>query len=508
MSEQTDLFMKLQNGSDVRGIAIEGVPGEEVNLTPGLAKNIAVAFAKRMAENDNRPVRELRIGVGHDSRLSGISLKNGVIEGLLSAGCQVYDCGLASTPAMFMGTVFDETNFDGAIMITASHLPFNRNGLKFFDRKGGLNSSDIKEILALAPSMEFSQEVNQSVVSQVDLLAYYSRFLREKIKTGVNSTDYEHPLKGLKVVVDAGNGDGGFFVQQVLIPLGADTTGSQFLEPDGRFPNHIPNPENQEAMESIQKATLDHKADLGIIFDTDVDRAGAVFPDGREINRNLLIGLTAAIIAKDKPNTTIVTDSVTSEHLTNFIEGSLAMKHHRFKRGYKNVINEAIRLNEEGIETNAAIETSGHCAFRENYFLDDGAYLSVKILVEAARCKTQGKSIESMVEALKEPLESMEFRLKIKEENYKAYGADVLDKFKAYAAKQSDFLPVPNNYEGVRITFHDQEVRGWLLLRMSLHEPLMPLNIEADNEGGVKIIIDRILPFFKEQDGLDISSLN
>ena len=132
------------------------------------------------------------------------------------------------------------------------------------------------------------------------------------------------------------------------------------MDPDGSFPNHIPNPENAEAMASIRKAVLENKADLGIIFDTDVDRAGAVDKNGNEINRNPIIALMAAIVLQDHPGTTIVTDSITSDELKVFIEDKLGGRHHRFKRGYRNVINESIRLNEEGEESWLAIETSGH----------------------------------------------------------------------------------------------------------------------------------------------------
>ena len=159
---------------------------------------------------------------------------------------------------------------------------------------------------------------------------------------------------------------------------GADTSGSQFLEPDGHFPNHIPNPENKEAMEAIRQAVLTNKADLGIIFDTDVDRMSAVLPNGDEVNRDAIIAMMAAIIAEDYPGGTIVTDSVTSDRLSRFIEG-IGMKHHRYMRGYKNVINESIRLNQEGVVSPLAIETSGHGALSENYFLDDGAYMAVKL---------------------------------------------------------------------------------------------------------------------------------
>jgi phosphomannomutase len=204
----------------------------------------------------------------------------------------------------------------------------------------------------------------------------------------------------------------------VLEPLGAVTRGSQFLEPDGMFPNHIPNPEDKKAMESITKAVLEQKADLGIIFDTDVDRAAAVDSSGRELNRNRLIALMAAIVLAEHPGTTVVTDSVTSDGLTTFIEGKLGGKHHRFKRGYKNVIDEGIRLNTIGEEAHLAIETSGHGALKENHWLDDGAYLMVKLLIKLAAAKASGEGhgsqvLSDLIGELKEADITTELRFKI-----------------------------------------------------------------------------------------------
>ena len=197
-----------------------------------------------------------------------------------------------------------------------------------------------------------------------DLLEDYSRVLVDKIIKGVDSKiNHDKPLAGMKIIVDAGNGAGGFFAEKVLARLGADTEGSQFLEPDGMFPNHIPNPENREAMKSISQATVNVGADLGIIFDTDVDRAAIVGPDGKSINKNALIALIASILLEEEAGATIVTDSVTSKGLAEFIEKRGGV-HHRFKRGYKNVINESVRLNKEGISSPLAIETSGHAALR------------------------------------------------------------------------------------------------------------------------------------------------
>ena len=124
----------------------------------------------------------------------------------------------------------------------------------------------------------------------------------------------------------------------MLEPLGADVAGSQFLDPDGNFPNHSPNPEDAAAMASAVKATLAAKADLGVIFDTDVDRSAVIDADGAELNRNKLIALLSAIVLDEHPGTTIVTDSVTSDGLAAFIEAK-GGKHVRYMRGYKNVID-------------------------------------------------------------------------------------------------------------------------------------------------------------------------
>lgn len=531
-------YLKLQNGSDVRGIALEGIEGESVNLTPEIARNLAAAFAEYLSEKCGKEKSQLTISVGHDSRLSADMLKKGVLEGIQKQGCKPVDCSLSSTPSMFMSTVLPQLAFDGAIMITASHLPFNRNGMKFFSKDGGLESKEIKIILNKAIALEESGIVpteggrssNESssvlvdtgiasregcgavVVEQeiekLDLLSHYSANLRDIICKETDTKEEDKPLAGMHFVVDASNGAGGFFATQVLEPLGADISGSIYLNPDGTFPNHVPNPENKKAMECIKQATLENKADLGIIFDTDVDRAATVFPSGKEINKNAIIALMGAIVAQTNPGSTVVTDSVTSDQLADFLENRLGLKHHRFKRGYRNVINESIRLNNEGIESCLAIETSGHGALKENYFLDDGAYMSVKILCEVVRCKRAGKSIEDMLDGLEEPAETGEFRMGIKLEEFKDYGLNVLEEFKAFAAEDERFHLVEPNFEGVRISFDDAEVQGWLLIRMSLHDPIIPMNIETNNEGGIEKVLERIRPFFGQFECLDSSCLN
>ncbi len=489
-------YFKLQNGSDVRGIALEGIEGESVNLTPDIARTIGFAFARWLEKKLNKT--GLKVAVGTDSRLSAEAIKSGVFQGLEKAGAACFDSGLSSTPAMFMSTVFENHAYDGSIMLTASHLPFNRNGLKFFIREGGLGKEDIKEILTLATATGSLEAAETTGVEAINLMGDYAGHLVDIIRSGAGS---EKPLEGLKIVVDAGNGAGGYFVENVLQPLGADTAGSQFLDPDGSFPNHIPNPEDPDAMDAIIAAVKDNGADFGIIFDTDVDRAGAVDKNGKPINRNRFIALMSTIVLEEHPGTTIVTDSVTSTGLKWWIEEKLGGVHHRFKRGYKNVINEAIRLNECGTPSFLALETSGHGALKENYFLDDGAYQIAKILIKIAQLNAAGAgTVDELIAELPEPAEAIEFRPQILVDDFSAYADEVLAGFKAFVEKQEGWSLTPNNFEGVHVTTSD----GWILVRKSLHDPQIPINIESDVEGGTAPLKDAVLECLSAFDGLKL----
>jgi len=181
--------------------------------------------------------------------------------------------------------------------------------------------------------------------------------------------------------------------------------------------------------------------------------------------------------------------------------------HHRFKRGYKNVINEAIRLNESGQESWLAIETSGHGAMKENYFLDDGAYLVSQLLAELAKARLAGKRLTDVIANLQEPAASQEFRLKILEPDFQTYGNAVIQQLHTFVNSQPSWSIVPNNYEGVRVACTTPEEDGWFLLRLSLHDPVLPLNIESNVAGGVAKIATRLRTFFVTQSGLDMTAL-
>lgn len=497
-----DFYKQFKSGTDIRGVASEGVAGQEVNLTDEAVYNMALGFACWLKAKSGKSPDSTKIAVGRDSRISGPRISKVVINALSDYGIEVLDCGLATTPSMFMTTV--ELGCDGAVQITASHHPFNRNGLKFFTPQGGLEGSDIVEILLYAQTASVPGEKRPAKVVCVDFMERYAEILCDIIKKGVNSEDYRHPLKGLHICVDAGNGVGGFYAHKVLQVLGADTSGSQYLEPDGMFPNHVPNPEDKVAMAAISRAVVESKADLGVIFDTDVDRGAAVDSKGNEINRNRLVAVAAAIALEDNAGGTVVTDSITSDGLKEFIEKTLGGKHYRYRRGYKNVIDKAQELEQQGICCPLAIETSGHAAMKENYFLDDGAYLCTKIIIKMAQLRKEGKEISDLIADLKECAEEREIRIRIKEPDFADYGKSVIEKLTAYARTQSGWQVADDNREGIRVSFSKTEGDGWFLLRLSVHDPIMPLNIESNSHGGVEIILSKLMAFLKECKGLDI----
>ncbi len=497
-------------------------PNEPVTLSPAKIFFIGASFAEWLATQRNVPLTSLKVSVGSDPRLSSPMMSNSLLAGLASKGVTVAQFGIATTPAMFMSCVMDGYNYDGAVMVTASHLPANRNGAKFFTASGGLGKPDIKAILqragemAIAANMHAADKykdpafvvakamnVSPDLITSVEYLDVYAGHLRDIVKRGVaHPTTPDTPLSGFKVVVNAGNGAGGFFAEKVLGPLGADISGSVYLNPDGSFPNHPPNPEDKAAVVATTEAVLSSCADFGIMLDTDVDRSGVVDSHGIAINRNRYIALMASIALRESPNETIVTDSCTSNGLATFIS-DLGGRHFRYKKGYKNIIDKGMELNENGIPCPLMMETSGHGAMRENYFLDDGAYSALKIVIEAVRRRLAGQGdISEMLKDLREPAEAMEIRVRIKAADIAAEGQKVTAAFKLWmdagAGGNAKWVLEKDNYEGWRVKVDEGDGKeGWILVRPSLHDPDVVINVESEQNGGMREILLHFLEFFK-----------
>lgn len=489
-------YVKLKSGTDIRGraIAAENAPA---TLTVDAVKDIASAFALWLTKRTGKT--RCKIAIGRDSRLTGEMFADAIISALGHSGQEIFDCGLFSTPAAYLVTKFPSVLADGAIMITASHHPKDKNGLKFFTADGGVNSAELDEIIALAENGEHLPLNAYSAVVRRDCLRLYCDMLSNIVRKG---TRLFLPLKGMKIVVDAGHGAGGFFAERVLAPLGADVSDSQFLEPDGNFPAHAPNPENAEAMDCLKRRVLETGADLGVIFDADVDRCAVVAADGTEINRCRLIALAAAIVLKDHPGATVVTDSVTTEGLRSFIEGKGGVQK-RFKRGYRNVIDEAKRLCENGVDAPLAIESSGHAAFSEHYFLDDGAYFIAKILVTVSNLRRAGKTLTDLIDGLHTPLEEADIRLDFTNDDWRATAEKIITRLKGVSERLLKLSS--DNYEGVRA--YVPHADGYFIVRTSVHDPVLPIYIESDKEGGAASIARFLYSFLFGFMGLDCAPL-
>ena len=494
-------YQSLKSGTDIRGDAL----GEKAVLTNEVALCIGGAFITWLSEKTGKRPGALTVAIGRDSRLTSPALLAACAEGMARTGAQVWDYGMCTTPAMYMSLLTEGFKVDASIMVTASHHPYYRNGLKFFLPEGGVSATDISMILSIAANTA-PVDGPHPAVQKRDFLPVYKQQLMDRMRRGLD-TDVACPLLGLHVVVDAGNGAGGFY-EEMLREMGAWTECSQFLEPDGHFPNHIPNPENEQAMAAISQAVVKVGADLGVIFDADCDRAAIVDAAGREINRNRLIALISAILLDKEPGATIVTDSVTSSGLAQFIT-EWGGVHYRYKRGYRNVIDEAVRLNAAGIDCPLAIETSGHAALRENHFLDDGMYLVTVLIVEAMRLKQEGKELSSLLDGLREPVESVELRLNITAPDFREAGRTVIERVMDHASYETDWHIAPDNREGVRINFDldDGLQNGWFLLRLSVHDPVLPLNVESDVPGGVRTMLSKLLSVLDGIEDIDISPI-
>ncbi|KAJ0505910.1 putative phosphotransferase (phosphomutase) [Helianthus annuus] len=549
LDEEMGQIKRLQNGSDVRGVAVEGEPGRKVNLTPPAVEAIAESFGEwvrdGLVKEKGRPSEDVRVSLGRDPRISGGSLSVAIFSGLGRAGCITYDMGLATTPACFMSTVLPLFSYDASIMMTASHLPYTRNGLKFFTKKGGLTSSEVEEIcnkaaLKYANRLTKVSTLLKTTPTRVDFMSVYAKHLRDIIKERVNHPHhYDTPLEGFQIIVNAGNGSGGFFTFDVLDKLGADTFGSLNLTPDGMFPNHIPNPEDEVAMSVTRTAVLETSADLGIVFDTDVDRSGVVDKNGNPINGDKLIALMAAIVLKEHPGSTIVTDARTSLALTRFITDR-GGHHCLYRVGYRNVIDKGVQLNEDGVDAHLMMETSGHGALKENYFLDDGAYMVVKIIIEMVRMKLEGSNegIGSLIKDLEEPLESVVLRMDILSEpkHAKAQAVEIIETFKTYVQEgrlagweldacgdcwvsdgclvDSNDTPAPVDAQMYRAKVSNNEngQYGWLHIRQSIHNPNIAVNMQSSVLGGclsmAQVFLDKFLiPSGMDKD-LDFSQIN
>jgi phosphomannomutase len=467
-------------------------------LTPLAAYCFGQAWGEMLLAAEDK---DTVVAIGQDPRSHGVRLADAMARGLEShTSIRVVYTGIATTPACAaFPHLFPEC--DAAIMVTASHLPQDRNGFKMYTKQGGLSADDVKLVGRLArdsmsnlytqgslPPLSGGDAVTCS--KWVDWMPAYADFLKTSILDQVKS---DLPLKGLKICLNAGNGSGGFF-QKVLEDLGADASASIHSEPDGAFPNGVPNPEYAPMYEATLAACQKANADLGIMLDTDADRCGFCVPtlDGYQpLNRNRLIALLAVVFAKSHPGCSIVTDSVTSEGLSNFLTDKLGLQHVRYLKGYANVINKA-----KQVDAQVGIETSGHCAMKENKYLDDGTYTAVKVVSLLANAG--GKGLLDLISEMNELDEVVELRMTCKDLDtmQRVFDVCAMDVERA-ATEDTRWEMDMENLEGVRVRVGDEQ---FFMVRKSLHDPIISVQIEAKSkEDARRLIVKPLLDLFQAE---------
>jgi phosphomannomutase / phosphoglucomutase len=388
-----------------------------------------------------------RVNLGLDCRLSSPRLRDALLEGLVSTGCEVTDIGVVPTPLLYFSAVHLEA--DGAIMITGSHNPSEFNGFKTVCGPTSLHGETIQEVRRLIETRDFTS--GHGTHHSMDVIPAYLDEL---------SPQFNFPRR-VKVVVDAGNGTAGPVIHQLLKRLNVDVT-ELFFEMDGRFPNHHPDPTVPENLKQLRDAVQAQKADLGIAFDGDSDRIGAVDENGGVIYGDMLLLIYGREILTRKPGATFIGEVKCSQILYDELK-RLGGNPIMYKTGHSLI---KAKMKQEHAEL--AGEMSGHMFFADRYFgYDDALYAACRLLEIVAN---SGKPMSAQLAGLPKAVSTPEIRVDCSDETKFNLVARVAEQFR----KTHNVIDV----DGVRVLFDG----GWGLLRASNTQPVLVMRFEAANE--------------------------
>ena len=432
---------------DIRGL-------HETELTSEIAEAVGRAFATRI-----RAESGTRVALGQDVRPSSERLARAAEKGMLAAGVSVERVGVVPTPALYYAVVL--RGLDGGMQITGSHNPPEFNGFKMAKRKLPLYGAEIQEMKRAIQARDLAAGGGASWTDK-PILDDYRAMLIEKCRSA----------KGLKVVMDCGNGCAGTVVPQVFERMGHTVT-PLFAELDGRFPNHLPDPTVPALLVDLVKKVKETGAELGIGFDGDADRIGAVTGSGRIVWGDQLLALFARDVLQRVPGAPIIFDVKCSQAL---VEDILAHggKPEMWKTGHSLIKK---RLAETGAPV--AGEMSGHMFFSEDFFgFDDALFAAGRLLRYVA---ATGRTLDELVQSLPQYFSTPETRLACPEEL----------KFQVPESLKSEFAGKYRviDIDGIRVEFGD----GWGLVRASNTQPALVVRFEARTEARLIEIRDLMM---------------
>jgi phosphomannomutase/phosphoglucomutase len=385
-----------------------------------------------------------RINLGRDCRLSSPRLQNALLEGLLATGCEVTDIGVVPTPLLYFSATHLEA--DGAVMITGSHNPSEFNGFKTVSGSTSLHGEAIQDLRRLIDSRDFA--AGHGTHHSMDVIPAYLDELSPQFEFG----------RRIKVVLDGGNGTAGPVMHQLLKRLNVDVT-ELFFEMDGHFPNHHPDPTVPANLEHLREAVRVQGADLGIAFDGDADRIGAVDENGEVIYGDLLLLIYGREILTRKPGATIIGEVKCSQLLYDELK-RLGGNPIMYKTGHSLI---KAKMKQEHAEL--AGEMSGHMFFADRYFgYDDALYAACRLIEIVAK---SGKPLSAQLAGLPKLISTPEIRVDCPDETKFAVVARVAEQFR----RTHNVIDV----DGVRVLFGE----GWGLLRASNTQPVLVMRFEA-----------------------------
>ena len=398
-----------------------------------------------------------KMTVGRDCRLTSDDYHNFLIRGLNSCGIDTIDIGMCATPMLYFSIRYLQT--DGGVMVTGSHNPPEFNGFKICIGNDTIYGSDIQELRKIMQSAQY--ETGLGSCGRLDISDAYKNYLFEHI-----SID-----KRLKVIVDGGNGVGGYFALPLLQRFGCDVT-PLFCEPDGLFPNHFPDPTVEDNLTELVRLVKEKKADLGIAFDGDADRIGVISDKGDIIWGDKLLLLFSRYILKEKPDSTIIGEVKCSQTLYDDIKmhsGRPIM----WKAGHSLI---KAKMKEEKAALGG--EMSGHIFFADRYFgYDDAIYAALRLLEILSHTD---EKISSLLNDVPQTFATPEIRIDCPDEKKAA----TVDKIKKHFHNKSGLIEI----DGVRIPFED----GWALVRSSNTQPVIVLRFEASSEKSLQKIREEV----------------
>jgi len=437
-----DVNPKLFKKYDIRG----KTTGENAVLTVDVALAIGRAFGTYL-----QPIAHVStVVVGRDNRASSVDLQRAFMDGLAQSGIKVIDLGLVATPVVYWHAV-NKGNL-GGVMVTGSHLPADQNGFKLCIGSQPIFDMQIQALRKIVSTGEFLHGSGQ-IITENDIYGLYLADLEAKIPM---------PTQALKVIIDAGNGTGGLFAPRLIEMWGHDLLECLYCTPDATYPNHHPNPQEPENMRDLGEKVRDLGADVGIAFDGDSDRMGAVDENGEMIAADRILALLARDMLQRHPEAMVVADVLSSQVLFDAVQDAggtpiMAASGHA-------IVKETMR------ESGALLggEMSGHIFLGEDYYGFDDGFMAAGRLLQLLSASDQ--SLSALNATLPTLYSTPEYRPHCPDEDKEA----VIEGVASVLEDQGDV----DTIDGFRIKFD----KGWGLLRASNTEPVLSLRFEGETE--------------------------